>query len=91
VIRAVYAIRHQLAGVITERLYTHPPTEEQLAAARAKHGAAGWVRAVPLALEIPDGAYQLADHLDEYPEPEPVAHVTQGFPAMRFRATGVIG
>jgi hypothetical protein len=90
VIRAVYAIRHQFAGVITHPLYTQPPTDEQLAAARAAHGAAGWARPVPLALEIPDGAHQLADYLDEFPEPEPAPVATQGFPGVRFRATGVI-
>lgn len=89
-IRSVYAIRHQFAGVITERLYIQPPTDEQLAAARARFGPAGWARSVPLALELPDGAHQLADYLDEFPEPEPAPVATQGFPGVRFRATGVI-
>lgn len=89
-VRAVYAIRHQFAGVITERLYAQPPTDEQLAAARERYGAAGWARPVPLALEIPDGAHQVADHLDAFPEPEPAPVETHGFPGVRFRATGVI-
>jgi hypothetical protein len=90
VIRAVYAIRHQFAGVITERLYTQPPTDEQLDAARERFGAKGWARSVPLALEIHDGAHQMADHLDDYPEPEPAAPVERGFPGIRFHATGNI-
>lgn len=93
-VRAVYAIRHQFAGIVTERLYTRLPTEEQLAAARERCGAAGWARPVALALEVGDVEVQsgarLGDYFDAFPEPEPELPATQGFPGIRFRATGVI-
>lgn len=89
-VRAVYAIRHQFAGIVTERLYTRLPTEEQLAAARERCGAAGWAHPVPLALEIPAGAHQIGDYFDAFPEPEPEPPAAQGFPGIRFSATGVI-
>lgn len=93
-IRAVYAIRHQFAGIITERLYTQTPTDEQIAAARERYDAAGWARSVSLALEVSEIEVQagarLSDYFDAFPEPEPEPPAAQGFPGIRFRATGVI-
>lgn len=89
-IRAVYAIRHQFAGVITETLYTQRPSDEQVEAVRRRFGAQGWARAVPLRLDVADASAQIGDYLDDYPEPEPAPAAPRGIPGLRFRATGVV-
>lgn len=87
--RAVYAIRHQRAGIITERLYVERPSDDEVLRVARAHGD-GWTRVVTLALDVPDHARALGDHLDEYPEPEPVASAPQGFPRVRFHGSGTI-
>lgn len=87
--RAVYAIRHQRAGIITERLYVERPTDDEVLRVARDHGD-GWTRVVPLPLDVPEHARAIGDHLDEYPEPEPVAVEPSGFPRVRFHGSGTI-
>jgi hypothetical protein len=87
--RAVYAIRHQRAGIITTRLYVERPSDDEVLRVARAHGD-GWTRVVPLPIEVPDHALALGDHLDEFPE-EPAAPVEpHGFPRVRFHGSGTI-
>ncbi len=72
-----FVLRHQKAGVLTDKVYLVPPTDEEQAAAKVRldrlHSTDGWLRAVPTVLEIPDSFADLADRFelaDEEPEPQ---------------------
>jgi hypothetical protein len=88
-LRAVYAIRHQSAGIITSTLYVEPPSDEEIARVASRHGY-GWARVVPLALHVPDHAHALCDYLDEVPTEPATPPAPAGFPRVQFRATGTI-
>lgn len=87
--RAVYAIRHQSAGVTTSKLYVSRPDDDELLRVAQGLGP-GWTRVVPIPLCIPDEASAIGDYLDEFPTEEPPPPEPSGVPGLRFRALGVI-
>lgn len=67
-----YVVRHQKAGHHALDVFALPPTDEQVAAIKARldasHGS-GWARAVPVTLHVPD---ELAAHFEPVPTSPPV-------------------
>ena len=71
-----FVLRHQKAGVLTDKVYLVPPTDEQQATAKVRldklHSTDGWLRVMPTVLVVPDSFADLADRFelaDEGPAP----------------------
>lgn len=89
--RAVYAIRHQAAGVILSKLYLAPPSADEVERVRLAHAVPGrehWARVVALPIEVPE---KLSKHFAELPaaDPEPPIEPV-GLPRLAIRATGTV-
>jgi hypothetical protein len=89
----LYAIRHQRGGIITAPLFSAPPSEERIAAEKARldriHGP-GWVRPVHVALELAPEHADLAERFAPPPEPEPPPEpgTAGALPGIVIRAVG---
>ncbi|WP_438029048.1 hypothetical protein [Sorangium sp. So ce233] len=89
----LFALRHQRGGYIREPLFTAPPSPKRLAAEQARldglHGP-GWLRVVPLAVELAPEHEDLAARLAPPPEqPAPAGPAEpRALPGLVFRATG---
>jgi hypothetical protein len=69
--RVVYAIRHQSAGVLLDKLYVERPSAEEIERVRLAHSVSGreyWARVVELPIEAPE---HVAGHLAEAPHAPP--------------------
>jgi hypothetical protein len=89
----IYAVRHQRAGIVTETMYTVEPRADVLATEKARldqiYGP-GWIRVVPVALELAPEHEDLAARFAAPPEP-PAPAATDGggaLPGLVIRATG---
>jgi hypothetical protein len=89
----LFALRHQRGGTIFAPLFSAPPSDERLAAEQARldrlHGP-GWLRVVPVAVELAPEHADLAARLAPPPEQAatPVPSVPRALPGIVFRAIG---
>lgn len=92
---SIFALRHQRGGVLLDRLFSAPPSEERLAVEQARldkvHGP-GWLRVVPVALELAHEHEGLAARLAPPPEPPPppAASAPRMLPGLVFKAVGTV-
>jgi hypothetical protein len=89
----LFAIRHQRGGVITALLFSAPPSEARLAAEKVrldKRYGSGWVRVVPVALELADEHADLAARFSSPPEepPPPEPGTAGALPGIVIHAVG---
>lgn len=69
--RVVYAIRHQVAGIILQKLYVEKPSDKEVEHVRLAHAVQGrdcWARVVELQIDAPE---HVAKHLAEAPPAPP--------------------
>lgn len=90
--RVVYAIRHQSAGVLLDKLYVEKPSAEDIERIRLAHSVPGhecWARVVHVPIEVPG---KLAEHFDEAPAPAPldVAAEPRAMPRLALKATATV-
>lgn len=90
--KAVYAIRHQVAGIIINKLYVKPPSAEEIELVRLAHHRPGkdcWVRVIQIPIDVPQA---IAKHFAAAPavEPEPEPTPAKELPRFVIRATGTV-
>ncbi|XXX79195.1 hypothetical protein WMF30_10515 [Sorangium sp. So ce134] len=90
---SVFALRHQRGGIVLDPLFTAPPSPERLAAEQARldglHGP-GWLRVVPLAVDLAPEHADLSARLAPAPEQaaQPAPAAPRALPGLVFKATG---
>jgi hypothetical protein len=89
--RAVYAIRHQAAGIILQ-FYVAEPSAEEIERVRIAHAVPGrehWARVVKLPIEVPPA---LAKHFAEatVAAPPDVVAEPRAMPRMAFKASATV-
>lgn len=90
--RVVYAIRHQSAGIILQKLYVEKPSDEEIERVRFDHTVPGrerWARVVELPIDAPE---HVAKHLPEAqpaPPPDLVAE-PRAMPRLVMKATATV-
>src|SRR5687768_10039315 len=91
----IFALRHKRGGILLDRLFSAPPSEERLAAEQLRldrlYGP-GWLRVVPVTLELAIEHADLAERLAAPPEPPPPPEhgPVRTLPGLVFKAVGTV-
>jgi hypothetical protein len=91
----VFALRHQRAGIVPGPLFSAYPSFVRVAVEKARldmiYGP-GWLRVVPVALELAPEHADLAERFASPPEPPPPPEPVdpRAIPHLSFRATGIV-
>jgi hypothetical protein len=95
-----YMIRHQKAGILTDRVYLTLPSRKEFASRVANLGE-GWIKVVETTLVFPDTVSGFASSLEQIPDPSATASAwapaatggegsNVGIGELATRATGVV-